>query len=48
MPSRNLVRGSLLSTLGAIVMAAVGALTLRASRMREVSRAPQEEDKRAD
>ena len=43
MPTRNLVRGSLLSTFGAVVMAFVGALTLRASRMREVARAPEEE-----
>jgi len=48
MPSRNLVRGSLLSTFGAIVMAAVGALTLRASRMRDVARGPREDSSRAD
>src|SRR6478672_5635833 len=48
MPTRNLLRGSLLSTFGAIVMAAVGALTLRASRMREVARTPREDAPRAD
>jgi formate dehydrogenase iron-sulfur subunit len=36
MPTRNLVKGSLLSTFGAIVLAFVGGLTLRARRMREV------------
>ena len=38
MPSRNLLRGSLLSTLGAVVMAVVGAVTLRARRMGDVTR----------
>jgi formate dehydrogenase iron-sulfur subunit len=36
MPTRNLVKGSLLSTFGALMLAAAGALTLRARRMREV------------
>jgi formate dehydrogenase iron-sulfur subunit len=48
MPTRNLVRGSLLSTFGAIVMAFVGALTLRANRMRDVARTPTEDAPRAD
>ena len=48
MPSRNLVRGSLLSTVGAIVMAFVGALTLRANRMRDVAHARREDATRAD
>ena len=45
MPSRNLVRGSLLSTVGAVVMAFIGALTLRARRITEVTQAspPKEE-----
>jgi formate dehydrogenase iron-sulfur subunit len=38
-PSRNLIRSSLLSTLGAIVMAVVGAVTLRARRMGDVTHA---------
>jgi formate dehydrogenase iron-sulfur subunit len=48
MPSRNLVRGSLLSTFGALVMAAVGALTLRANRMHEVAGSTRKEPPRAD
>jgi len=36
LPTRNLVRSTLLSTVGAIVMAAVGALTLRARRITQV------------
>jgi formate dehydrogenase iron-sulfur subunit len=48
MPTRNLVPGSLLSTFGAIVMAFVGGLTLRASRMRDVARARREDAPRAD
>jgi formate dehydrogenase iron-sulfur subunit len=36
LPSRNLVKGSLLSTLGAIVMTVVGVLTLRGRRMDDV------------
>ena len=39
MPTRNLVRGSLLSTIGAIVVTMVGALSLRARRMMEVKSA---------
>ena len=38
MPSRNNTKSAMLSTLGAVVMAFVGALTLRASRMREVAK----------
>jgi formate dehydrogenase iron-sulfur subunit len=44
MPSRNLVKSSLLSTFGALVMAAVGALTLRANRMREVAHTSEKKD----
>jgi formate dehydrogenase iron-sulfur subunit len=33
MPTRNLVRSSMLSTLGAVVMTVIGALTLRAKRL---------------
>lgn len=33
MPTRNLVKSSMLSTLGAVVMTAIGALTLRARRL---------------
>ncbi|HEX8718327.1 MAG TPA: 4Fe-4S dicluster domain-containing protein [Gemmatimonadaceae bacterium] len=36
LPTRNLVRSSLLSTIGAIVIAFVGALTLRARRITQV------------
>jgi formate dehydrogenase iron-sulfur subunit len=48
MPTRNLVPGSLLSTFGALVMAFVGALTLRANRMRDVARTHGEDAPRAD
>jgi formate dehydrogenase iron-sulfur subunit len=44
MPSRNLVKSSVLSTFGALVMAAVGALTLRANRMREVAQTPKSKE----
>ncbi|HEY7876777.1 MAG TPA: 4Fe-4S dicluster domain-containing protein, partial [Gemmatimonadaceae bacterium] len=39
MPTRNLVRGSMLSTIGAFMMAFVGALSLRARRITEVQQA---------
>ncbi len=38
MPTRNLFRGSLWSTIGAIAMAVIGAVTLRARRMTDVTR----------
>ncbi|HEX5438141.1 MAG TPA: 4Fe-4S dicluster domain-containing protein [Gemmatimonadaceae bacterium] len=38
MPTRNLFRGSLWSTIGAIAMAVIGAVTLRARRMQDVTR----------
>jgi formate dehydrogenase iron-sulfur subunit len=44
-PTRNLFRGSLWSTLGAIMMAAIGAVTLRARRMQDVTRTSTREDK---
>jgi len=44
LPSRNNTKSALLSTLGAMVMACVGALTLRASRMREVANTPGKEE----
>jgi formate dehydrogenase iron-sulfur subunit len=37
MPTRNLVKSSMLSTLGAVVMTAIGALTLRANRLVSVA-----------
>jgi formate dehydrogenase iron-sulfur subunit len=37
LPSRNLVKSSMLSTLGAVVMTAIGALTLRAKRLVQVA-----------
>jgi len=37
MPTRNLVKSSMLSTLGAVVMTAIGALTLRARRLVSVA-----------
>ena len=37
MPSRNLVRSSLLSTIGAVAMTFIGALGLRARRMKDVA-----------
>jgi formate dehydrogenase iron-sulfur subunit len=39
MPTRNLVKSSLLSSLGAVVMTAIGALTLRARRVVAVAKA---------
>jgi formate dehydrogenase iron-sulfur subunit len=44
MPTRNLFRGSLLSTIGAIAMTVIGGLTLRARRMQDVTRANSHED----
>jgi len=38
LPTRNLVKSSMLSTLGAVVMTAIGALTLRARRMVAVNK----------
>jgi len=38
MPTRNLFRGSLWSTIGAVAMAVIGAVTLRARRMQDVTR----------
>ena len=38
MPTRNLVKSSMLSTLGAVVMTAIGALTLRAKRLVAVAK----------
>jgi formate dehydrogenase iron-sulfur subunit len=43
MPTRNLFRGSLWSTIGAIAMAVIGAVTLRARRMQDVTRASSRE-----
>jgi formate dehydrogenase iron-sulfur subunit len=37
MPTRNLVKSSMLSTVGAVVMTAIGALTLRARRLVSVA-----------
>jgi formate dehydrogenase iron-sulfur subunit len=44
MPTRNLLRGSLLSTIGAIAATVVGALTLRDRRMKDVARTSSRED----
>jgi formate dehydrogenase iron-sulfur subunit len=37
LPTRNLVKSSMLSTLGAVVMTAIGALMLRAKRVVKVA-----------
>ena len=42
MPSRNLVRSSLLSTIGAVAMTFIGALGLRSRRMKEVQQSSAE------
>jgi formate dehydrogenase iron-sulfur subunit len=41
LPTRNLAKSSMLSTLGAVVMTAIGALTLRAKRLVAVAREKQ-------
>ena len=38
LPTRNLAKSSMLSTLGAVVMTAIGALTLRARRLVSVAK----------
>ena len=38
LPTRNLVKSSMLSTLGAVVMTTIGALTLRAKRIVAVAK----------
>ena len=47
LPSRNVLRGGLLSTLGAIVMTLVGVLTLRMRRAAEVAGAEHASERRA-